>query len=151
MNKAAEMTGREALGLMQTQQAVARLGRALTNEVLAESQRLYAPYQETGPYKGLSVSRDVAYGDHERHRLDIFRSDDAGAQQPVLLFVHGGGFVGGDKRRPGSPFYDNIAVWAARNGLVGINMTYRRRRIIRGPRERRSQSPHWRAASWSCR
>jgi triacylglycerol lipase len=43
----------------------------------------------------------------------------------VLIFVHGGAFVAGDRRETGTPFYDNIALWAVRNGFVGVNMTYR--------------------------
>ncbi len=43
----------------------------------------------------------------------------------MLLFVHGGGFVAGDKRRPGTPYHDNIGVWAVRHGMIGVNMTYR--------------------------
>ena len=43
------------------------------------------------------------------------------------MFVHGGGFFGGDRRSPDadSPFYDNIMLLAARGGLVGVNATYR--------------------------
>jgi triacylglycerol lipase len=26
---------------------------------------------------------------------------------------------------PGSPFYDNIMLWAVKNGFIGVNMTYR--------------------------
>lgn len=39
--------------------------------------------------------------------------------------MHGGGFTQGDKHSPGSPFYDNIMLWAVANGMVGVNMTYR--------------------------
>src|ERR1700730_8236893 len=39
--------------------------------------------------------------------------------------VDRGAFVAGDRREPGTPFFDNIALWAVRNGFVGINMTYR--------------------------
>ena len=39
--------------------------------------------------------------------------------------MHGGGFIRGDKRSAGSPFYDNIMLWAARSGLLGININYR--------------------------
>ena len=49
----------------------------------------------------------------------------AAAPRPILLFVHGGGFVRGDKRGAGSPFYDNIMLWAAGSGLLGININYR--------------------------
>jgi triacylglycerol lipase len=45
--------------------------------------------------------------------------------RPVLIFVHGGAFVAGNKHDPGSPFYDNIMLWAVKNGFVGVNVTYR--------------------------
>ena len=50
----------------------------------------------------------------------------AASPRPVLIFVHGGAFVGGNKRTtPTSPFYDNIMLWAAKNGFIGVNVTYR--------------------------
>jgi acetyl esterase/lipase len=45
--------------------------------------------------------------------------------RPVLIFIHGGAFGAGDKHSAGSPFYDNIALWAARHGFIGVTMTYR--------------------------
>jgi len=40
--------------------------------------------------------------------------------------VHGGAFTGGNRRGPdNSPFYDNIGLFAARNGIVAVNITYR--------------------------
>jgi triacylglycerol lipase len=45
--------------------------------------------------------------------------------RPVLIFVHGGGFTAGNKRTGDSPFYDNIMLWAIKNGFVGVNTTYR--------------------------
>ncbi|WP_291608961.1 alpha/beta hydrolase [Bradyrhizobium sp.] len=86
---------------------------------------LYAPMQEKEPYAGVKVERDVKYGPAERHLLDVFVPDTSAAARPVLIFVHGGAFVGGNKRNPGSPFYDNIMLWAAKNGFVGVNTTYR--------------------------
>jgi triacylglycerol lipase len=41
------------------------------------------------------------------------------------MFMHGGRYTRGDKRRPGSPFYDNIMLFAARHGMVGVNLEYR--------------------------
>ena len=41
------------------------------------------------------------------------------------MFVHGGGFVRGDKHMPGSPQYDLVGAWAVRHGYVGVTMTYR--------------------------
>jgi triacylglycerol lipase len=101
---------------------VAAIGRVIDP---AKSAPLYIPLQQKEPYKGVTVARDVKYGAAERNLLDVFASDSGGAPRPVLVFVHGGGFTGGSKRAPGSPFYDNIPLWAARNGLVGVNMTYR--------------------------
>jgi triacylglycerol lipase len=87
---------------------------------------LYAPLQEKEPYQGVKVERDVKYGAADRNLLDTFVPDVAEKSRPVLIFVHGGAFVGGNKRTaPDSPFYDNIMLWAAKNGFVGVNVTYR--------------------------
>ncbi len=98
------------------------IGRVVDPEKTAP---LYAPLQEKEPYSGIKVTRDIRYGAAERNLLDVFVPEGAGGARPVLIFVHGGGFVRGNKRAPGSPFYDNIMLWAARNGMVGVNMTYR--------------------------
>ncbi len=94
-------------------------------EMIAATFAAYAPYHERAPYAGLTVTRDVRYGDDPRHRLDIYRADGAANDLPVVAFVHGGGFVGGDKTSAGSPFNDHVSVWSARNGFIGVNMTYR--------------------------
>ena len=86
---------------------------------------IYASLQEQEPYRGVGVTRDVKYGPDPRHLLDVFEPEGSGGPRPVFMFVHGGGYVGGTKREPGSPFYDNIMLWAARGGMVGVNMTYR--------------------------
>ncbi|WP_407151957.1 alpha/beta hydrolase [Bradyrhizobium sp. ORS 86] len=86
---------------------------------------LYAPLQQKEPYQGVKIERDIKYGPADRHLLDVFTPEAASPPRPVLIFVHGGGFVTGNKRNPGSPFYDNIMLWAVKNGFVGINATYR--------------------------
>ena len=86
---------------------------------------IYAPLQEREPYPNVKVERDVKYGPADRNLLDVFTPESASSGRPVLIFVHGGAFVGGNKRLPDSPFYDNIMLWAAKNGFVGVNMTYR--------------------------
>lgn len=40
--------------------------------------------------------RDVPYGDHERHKLDVWLAE-SNRPTPLLVFIHGGGWHGGDK------------------------------------------------------
>ena len=86
---------------------------------------IYAPLQEKEPYQGVRIERDVKYGTADRNLLDVFRPKTASPPRPVLMFVHGGAFVAGDKREGGTPFFDNIMLWAVKNGFVGVDMTYR--------------------------
>jgi acetyl esterase/lipase len=104
---------------------VRALGREITPPAIEGTARLYAPEHEHEPYQAVKVSRDQAYGADPRHLLDVFEPAASAVSRPVLLFVHGGGFVAGDKHRPGSPYQDNVALWAVRHGMVGVNMTYR--------------------------
>jgi triacylglycerol lipase len=92
-----------------------------------ETAKIYAPLHEKEPYQGIKVVRDIKFGaDAERQALDVLVADAATAKaRPVLIFVHGGGFVRGARRTPGTPFYDNVVLFAARNGMVGVNTTYR--------------------------
>jgi len=86
---------------------------------------IYAPLQQKEPYRGVRVTRDVHYGTDARQALDVFVPEGATQARPVLIFVHGGGFVAGNKRAPGSPFYDNVMLAAAHADVVGVNVTYR--------------------------
>lgn len=90
--------------------------------------RLYAPLfeQQKEPYPGVTVARDLSYGPEPLNRIDVFTSGPSTqANKTVVMYVHGGGFERGDKRPPGSPFYDNIMLWATRQGMVGVNVDYR--------------------------
>lgn len=40
---------------------------------------------------------DVAYGEHEKQRFDLWVVPDATAPTPLAIHIHGGGFRGGDK------------------------------------------------------
>ena len=98
------------------------LGRVLESPKTAA---LFAPMQQKEPYQGVKVERDVKYGPAQRHLLDVFSPEVKSSGRPVLIFIHGGGFISGSKRAPGSPFYDNVMLWAVKNGFVGVNATYR--------------------------
>ncbi|CAB3788177.1 Acetyl esterase [Paraburkholderia caffeinitolerans] len=72
------------------------------------------------------IERDLAYGSHERQRLDVFVQPETRAKggADVVLFVHGGAFVRGRKSVNGF-IYDNVPRWFARQGCVAINVEYR--------------------------
>lgn len=86
--------------------------------------QLYAPLFPKEPWPGLTEQRDIAYGSDPLQKLDVYAPEGAqGKKLPVLLFVHGGGFTRGDKH---TEFYpQNITEWAAKNGMVGVNINYR--------------------------
>lgn len=100
------------------------MGPEISPGLVQDSWALLRPFHEKAGYTAPRIDRDVAYGPHQRHRLDVHA---AGGERdaPVFLFVHGGGFVGGDKHVPGSPMYDHVGAWAVRNGWLGVTITYR--------------------------
>lgn len=92
--------------------------------VIAAYSPLVAAARDAG--EPLEVARDIAYGDHERQRLDVFasaRSREKG-NADVVLFVHGGAFLRGSKSFNGL-IYDNVSRWFARHGCVALNVEYR--------------------------
>ena len=101
------------------------IGRTITPAAVLEARTLIAQFIDSDLFNGITIKRNISYGENERHRLDVFTANDQKGLKPVLLFVHGGGFISGDKDSPDSPFYSNIAAWAVRQGLAGVNMTYR--------------------------
>ena len=106
--------------------AIAAMGAVISPELVGASQRLYQSRHELEPYRGVEIARDEDYGPHARQRLDVFFPPPTGGPpKPVLMFVHGGGFVAGDKKFPGTPYYDNVGVWAVRQGCIGVTITYR--------------------------
>jgi triacylglycerol lipase len=119
-------------------QRIRALDTEITPEMVQGTWALLTPYHEKLGYLAPSVVRDLRYGPSERNRLDVHSASPQPASSParvstgpapglapVLLFVHGGGFVRGDKHVPGSPVYDFVGAWAVRHGAVGVTMTYR--------------------------
>ena len=100
------------------------LGPHLTPEMIAGTTALCAAALDPGLLDGVDVHRDLVYGPHERHRLDVYATA-GGAPRPVLVYVHGGGFVVGQKSAEGSPFFGNLGGWAARSGYVAVVINYR--------------------------
>src|SRR5579883_3295965 len=85
-----------------THRRIDELGDAFNPDVIAENFKLFSPLQERAPFPDVDIVRDLRYGADERNRLDVFRAKSGGSR-PVIVFVHGGGFIGGDKTMPNAP------------------------------------------------
>lgn len=105
---------------------IRRMGQTFNEDVLKTTYALFTPLQERAPRDGVETDRDLAYGPDERHRLDVFTpAHRPDAPAPVVMYFHGGGFVAGSRSPVPGLIYDNVPTFCARNGLVGINATYR--------------------------
>lgn len=84
---------------------------------------IYTPVLAARDASGIEVARDLAYGGHARQRLDVVRAPGA-ARAPVVVFVHGGAFLRGDKDAT-PQIYGNLPRYFARHGCIGVNLEYR--------------------------
>src|SRR5579863_3794034 len=94
---------------------IAELGPHFDPAILEETFALYRPLLPQAS-ESVGVQLDISYASDERQRLDLYAPDNA-ASLPVLLYVPGGGFVGGDKRSDDG-FYANIGYDFARRGFL---------------------------------
>lgn len=107
-----------------TGEAIAALGNALGPDVLQRVHSLYAEEQWAIARAVPPPVADLAYGPYQRQKLDLYRTSDEAAA-PILVWVHGGGFLRGEKASPDHPFNAQVGRWAARNGFLGAVINYR--------------------------
>jgi acetyl esterase len=81
---------------------------------------IFQPLLAAAPKGNVKVTKNVNYGPHPRHVLDVFQPVGK-TNAPVFVFVHGGGYVGGSKDANDG----NVPAYFARNGLLGITVEYR--------------------------
>lgn len=105
--------------------SIAAMGRVLGPDMLARVYDLYRAEQERLAARQAVSAADLAYGAHERQRLDLYAPQATNGAAPILLWVHGGGFLRGEKSSTDHPFNAHAGRWAARNGLLGAVMNYR--------------------------
>jgi acetyl esterase/lipase len=120
-----DASGQPKLNIVEMRKKIRAIGREISPDNLGAAMKLYAPYHPAEPYQGVRLTRDIKYGPDARNRLDLFLPEKGGGDLSVLVYIHGGGFVGGDKKSPAFPYYDNVMLWAVRNGMAGVNMTHR--------------------------
>ena len=76
---------------------------------------------------GVSFTRNLRYGESDLNVLDVATGDaKETSPRPVLLFVAGESFTG-ESGAPdvAAPLQDQAMCFAARNGMVGVKITYR--------------------------
>ena len=69
--------------------------------------------------EGVTVHRDIAYvtDGHERQKLDLYIPDE-GKNLPLIIWIHGGAWLGGNKARYGPMEY-------LKSGYAGASLNYR--------------------------
>jgi hypothetical protein len=85
--------------------------------------------EEAKSCEGVTLTRNLKYGDSEQNVLDIATgsaANDLAISRPVLLFVAGESFSA-ENAAPDvhAPMPDTAMCFAARHGMVGVRMSYR--------------------------
>ncbi|MEJ6004019.1 alpha/beta hydrolase [Paucibacter sp. AS339] len=122
--------GTEALAAESPATLLQRIGPIWAQDINAHREqvvRAYTPLLAARPLAGLQVSRDLAYGEHARQVLDVYQPAAAltpDARLPIMVFVHGGAFLRGQKDS-NAQVYGNVPRLFARHGYLGVNVEYR--------------------------
>ncbi len=69
---------------------------------------------------GLVLHKNIAYGPHKKQLLDVYLPEHSQDPLPVIVSVHGGGWVYGDKE-----LYSHYCMDLATRGFAVVNFTYR--------------------------
>ena len=66
------------------------------------------------------ILKDVCYGDHDRHKYDIYIPQNPESVSGAILYIHGGGWHSGDKsdHRYDCEYFSNL-------GYISASMNYR--------------------------
>lgn len=73
------------------------------------------------PRKSTATHPDVAYGDHRQQKFDLWLPTDAKQPTPLIIFIHGGGFRGGDKSTVNPRVTENLN----NEGIAYASLNYR--------------------------
>ena len=71
--------------------------------------------------RDMQLVKNVPYGPLPRQRLDVWRMSTTPLHAPVVLFVHGGSWMMGDKREQGRPMLHEFV----RRGWIAVVPNYR--------------------------
>ncbi len=71
--------------------------------------------------RDMQLVKNVVYGPLARQRLDVWRTSTTPLHAPVVLYVHGGSWMMGDKREQGRPMLHEFV----RRGWIAVVPNYR--------------------------
>lgn len=109
----------------QRSKAIAALGNVMHKDLLPQTQAILADEQNEIATNTPAPKTDIPYGADPRHVLDIYSPTTPIKDAPVLVWIHGGGFLRGNKSSPDNPFNAHMGRFAANNGMIGIVINYR--------------------------
>jgi hypothetical protein len=92
---------------------------------VAETAQVYQPLHPKPPYPDVLIGRDNVFGPDPANVVDVFAPKQGKGGRPVLIYVSGGAGNRQQGGPDGEPFYDNVMLWAVKNGMVGVNMQRR--------------------------
>lgn len=73
---------------------------------------------------GVQRITDIAYGSDPRQRMDVYLPANLPQNAPVILMVHGGAWMVGNKSMP-NVVNNKVAHWVAGSGFVVVSVGYR--------------------------
>ena len=94
----------------------------LSKATIQETYKIYASQRRVYEASEVKVTPNIAYGPHERQKIDIHTATLRRSERPVPVVVvfHGGGLIGGS--RENTPTF---ASYFGSIGFVGVNAGYR--------------------------
>lgn len=128
---AAELIGGPAFAMSQdtaqVEAQVRALGHRWDGEVLQKTQPLFVPLLAKASRADIAATKDLAYGDDPKQKLDIYAPEKTVHGRPVVVYIHGGGLVRGDKDEENTDglINSNVPVYFAHHGMIGVNLNYR--------------------------
>ena len=94
-----------------------------SNNELDKLRAIYKKHIRSADFETGIIERNIPYGNHLLQKIDIHHNHNHIEKSPVIIFIHGGAFVRGDKSD--TEIFDNVLNYFARHNFTGINANYR--------------------------
>jgi acetyl esterase/lipase len=109
-------------------QHLSDLGTGWNARTVPDLLGLYEPLQaaQNAKYQSTISRTTQKYGSHDRHRIDVYSPTEKtqSSSLPVVVYIHGGAYVGGDTQVTPN-VYANVGNYFASRGHVACCITYR--------------------------